>query len=117
MERVGIYRNSYKQYQKWGSIANFDDVSFIILNWAFWFTMFYFIGGIALVAPSVALSSGLSVFVSLITKVTAKEKTNAKMEWTSIEAICQSISTGQELLPANGTTIIICILQVHVQDF
>lgn len=56
MERVGIYRNSYKQYQKWGSIANpLTTVSFIILNWAFWFTMFYLIGGIAL---AVALFGG-----------------------------------------------------------
>ena len=56
MERVGIYRNSYKQYQKWGSIANpLTTVSFIILNWAFWFTMFYLIGGIPL---AVALFGG-----------------------------------------------------------
>ncbi|MFZ7115881.1 MAG: fatty acid desaturase [Bacteroidota bacterium] len=56
MERVGIYRNSYKQYQKWGSIANpFNTAFFIILNWTFWFTIFYLIGGIPL---AVALFGG-----------------------------------------------------------
>jgi sn-1 stearoyl-lipid 9-desaturase len=56
MERVGIYRNTYKQYQKWGSIANpFTTAFFIILNWSFWFTMFYLIGGIPL---AVALFGG-----------------------------------------------------------
>lgn len=45
MERVGIYRNSHKQYLKWGSIANpLTTASFILLNWVFRFTMFYMIG-------------------------------------------------------------------------
>lgn len=51
MERVGIYRNTYKQYLKWGSIANpFTTVLFILLNWSFWFTVFYLIGGMPLVS-------------------------------------------------------------------
>ena len=56
MERVGIYRNTYKQYQKWGSIANpFNTAFFILLNWTFWFSIFYLIGGIPL---AVALFGG-----------------------------------------------------------
>lgn len=49
MERVGIYRNTYAQYKKWGSIANpLSTASFIILNWAFWFSVFFLIGGMPL---------------------------------------------------------------------
>lgn len=46
LRHTGIAINSYKQYQKWGSIASpFYTVGLWILNWSFWFTAFYFIGG------------------------------------------------------------------------
>jgi stearoyl-CoA desaturase (delta-9 desaturase) len=46
---TGVQINSFKQYQKWGSIATpFYTISTSLLNWAFWYTAFYFIGGHAL---------------------------------------------------------------------
>ncbi|HVS94137.1 MAG TPA: hypothetical protein VHE59_19005, partial [Mucilaginibacter sp.] len=40
MKHTGIVSNSYKQYQKWGSIANpYRTIAAIVLNWAFWFTV------------------------------------------------------------------------------
>jgi stearoyl-CoA desaturase (delta-9 desaturase) len=49
MKHTGVAINTYKQYQKWGSIANpFYTVGMWLLNWAFWYTAFYFIGGHAL---------------------------------------------------------------------
>lgn len=49
MEHTGIRPNTYKQYQKWGSIANPAwSVAGWLLNWAFWGVVFYAIGGPAL---------------------------------------------------------------------
>lgn len=46
MAHTGVPRNSFKQYRKWGSIARpFPAFSFCLLNWAFWYSVFYFIGG------------------------------------------------------------------------
>ena len=46
MKHTGIKANSYQQYLKWGSIAN-PLKTFVqtFLNWAFWYTVFYLIGG------------------------------------------------------------------------
>ncbi|RYD56207.1 MAG: acyl-CoA desaturase [Sphingobacteriales bacterium] len=46
---TGVKTNSYEQYQKWGSIVH--PVTFItewILNWGFWYGVFFLIGGNAL---------------------------------------------------------------------
>ncbi len=49
ISHTGVQKNSFKQYQKWGSIATpFYTISTLLLNWAFWYTTFYFIGGHAL---------------------------------------------------------------------
>ena len=46
MSHTGIYLNSYKQYQKWGSISNpYFTVGSLLLNLTFWYFVFYFIGG------------------------------------------------------------------------
>lgn len=46
LSNTGIPINSYKQYQKWGSIASpLYTVGLWLLNWSFWYTVFYFIGG------------------------------------------------------------------------
>lgn len=43
---TGMRLNSYKEYQKWGSISHPLYLSLTyLLNWAFWFTAFYFIFG------------------------------------------------------------------------
>lgn len=49
MEHTGQISNSYAQYQKWGTLANpVRLIGGIILNWAFWYGVFYVIGGHAL---------------------------------------------------------------------
>jgi stearoyl-CoA desaturase (delta-9 desaturase) len=50
MDHTGVQTNTYEQYQKWGSLANpARAILGIILNWGFWFTVFFLIGGPALV--------------------------------------------------------------------
>jgi stearoyl-CoA desaturase (delta-9 desaturase) len=50
MGHTGIRPNTYRQYQKWGSLAR-PGRSLIgwILNWTFWGVVFYLMGGMALV--------------------------------------------------------------------
>jgi stearoyl-CoA desaturase (delta-9 desaturase) len=49
MKHTGVKANTYKQYQKWGSYANpYRSVLSWVLNWSFWFAIFYLIGGPAL---------------------------------------------------------------------
>lgn len=46
MRHTGVMANSYKQYQKWGSIASpWLTVLHWVLNWSFWYGLFYLIGG------------------------------------------------------------------------
>lgn len=46
MRHTGIKSNSYLQYQKWGSYASpFRSILSWILNWGFWYLVFYLIGG------------------------------------------------------------------------
>jgi fatty-acid desaturase len=50
MSHTGIKPNTYAQYKKWGSIVNpVRAIISIILNWGFWFTVFFLIGGLGLV--------------------------------------------------------------------
>jgi len=50
MRYSGVKANSYKKYQYWGSVASpLGTVLHWILNWAFWLTVFYFVGGMPLV--------------------------------------------------------------------
>jgi len=49
MKHTGVQINSYKQYQKWGSIASpWYTVAVSVLNWSFWYSAFFLIGGHAL---------------------------------------------------------------------
>jgi sn-1 stearoyl-lipid 9-desaturase len=46
LTHTGIYINSYKQYKKWGSVGHpLPTAIHWLLNWAFWYTTFYLIGG------------------------------------------------------------------------
>ena len=50
MDHAGVNPNTYIQYKKYGSIVNPGRAILgIILNWGFWFTVFFLIGGPALV--------------------------------------------------------------------
>ena len=49
MRHTGIKANTYAQYLKWGSYVNPGSaVLSWVLNWAFWYTAFYLLGGHAL---------------------------------------------------------------------
>jgi sn-1 stearoyl-lipid 9-desaturase len=49
LKHTGVKCNTYKQYQVWGSIAHPLRTIFLwILNWSFWYTIFFLIGGHAL---------------------------------------------------------------------
>lgn len=50
MKHTGVGVNTYEEYRKWGSLAKPSyTIGVWILNWAFWFTAFYLMGGFALV--------------------------------------------------------------------
>jgi stearoyl-CoA desaturase (delta-9 desaturase) len=56
LQHTGVRLNSFEQYKKWGSIATpFYTITLWLFNWAFWYTIFYLIGGHALAC---ALFSG-----------------------------------------------------------
>ena len=49
MKHTGVQINSYSNYKRWGSIATpWYTVALWLGNWAFWYMVFYFIGGHAL---------------------------------------------------------------------
>lgn len=49
MRHSGIPTNSYQQYLRWGSVAQpLRTIIYLLLNWLFWYTIFYLIGGHAL---------------------------------------------------------------------
>jgi sn-1 stearoyl-lipid 9-desaturase len=49
LNNTGVHCNSYEQYQRWGTICHpAYTVMHYALNWAFWYGMFYLIGGNAL---------------------------------------------------------------------
>jgi sn-1 stearoyl-lipid 9-desaturase len=46
MKQTGVQLNSYNQYQKWGSLSTpLYTIGVWLLNWAFWYAIFYWIGG------------------------------------------------------------------------
>lgn len=49
MKHTGVHTNTYEQYLVWGTLANpLRTVIGIMLNWSFWFALFYFTGGMGL---------------------------------------------------------------------
>jgi fatty-acid desaturase len=49
MAHTGQVSNTYQQYQKWGTLANpVRTIGGILLNWGFWYLVFFMIGGHAL---------------------------------------------------------------------
>ena len=46
MRHTGVSINSYKKYKKWGSLATpFYTIALWLGNWAFWYSIFFLIGG------------------------------------------------------------------------
>jgi len=59
MAHTGIRGNTYKQYQYWGSYANpMRTIGISLLNWGFWYLVFFLIGGNAL-AVSLFAAAGI----------------------------------------------------------
>lgn len=49
MTHTGVKLNSYTQYLRWGSLCHpVRTLAHFLLNWTFWFAVFYALGGIAL---------------------------------------------------------------------
>jgi fatty-acid desaturase len=49
MKHVGVKLNSYKQYKKWGSVTSpLYTLVLLLANWAFWYGIFFLIGGHAI---------------------------------------------------------------------
>lgn len=64
MRHTGVQLNSFESYRKWGSLATpFYTISVWLLNWAFWYASFYFIGGHAL--ASALFSAAMIWFVGV----------------------------------------------------
>lgn len=64
LRHTGVSINSFKQYNRWGSIATpLYTISVWLLNWAFWYTIFYLIGGHGLAC---ALFSGAMLWFLLV---------------------------------------------------
>ena len=64
---TGVKANSYEAYQRWGSICSpFRTVTHYALNWGFWYSTFYLIGGhalaTALFGSSVVWAFGVRTF-------------------------------------------------------
>jgi fatty-acid desaturase len=67
LKETGVIVNSYPQYLKWGSLCHPAlTVIHYILNWSFWFGVFYFIGGFplatAIFGMAVIWSMGVRTF-------------------------------------------------------
>ncbi|RYF89650.1 MAG: acyl-CoA desaturase [Chitinophagaceae bacterium] len=64
MAHTGVRINSYAKYLKWGSVASPGyTVALWLLNWSFWYAVFYFLGGHALACTM--FSSALVWFVGV----------------------------------------------------
>jgi fatty-acid desaturase len=64
MRHTGVQINSFRQYNRWGSIATpFYTISLWLLNWSFWYAAFYLIGGHGLAC---ALFTGAMLWFILV---------------------------------------------------
>ncbi len=49
MKHTGVKGNTYASYKKWGSVAKpFSTIAQMVINWSFWFLIFFLIGGMPL---------------------------------------------------------------------
>lgn len=64
LKHTGVWINSYSAYLTWGSIASpYYTVGLWLLNWSFWYTIFFLIGGPALAC---GLFTGASFWFILV---------------------------------------------------
>ena len=58
MGHTGVKLNTFEQYQKWGSLAHpFWSVAHYAANWAFWYGLFFMMGGHALATALFGMSA------------------------------------------------------------
>jgi stearoyl-CoA desaturase (delta-9 desaturase) len=61
---MGVHVNSYAQYQKWGSVTHpFWTILDFASNWIFWFSIFYLLGGMPLLATLIGWTAFWAVGV------------------------------------------------------
>lgn len=64
LQHTGIKANTYKEYLKWGSVATPTyTITRWLLNWVFWYTLLYLIGGHSL---ATALFSGAMIWLVFV---------------------------------------------------
>jgi sn-1 stearoyl-lipid 9-desaturase len=64
MRNSGVVINSYDQYKKWGSVASpLYTIALWLGNWAFWYGIFYLIGGNALACTLFSATLFWTIFV------------------------------------------------------
>ena len=64
MKHTGIVMNNYQAYLKWGSLASpYYTVAIWLGNWAFWYTVFYLIGGNGLACTMFGATMFWTIFV------------------------------------------------------
>jgi sn-1 stearoyl-lipid 9-desaturase len=103
IQHTGVIANSYALYQKWGSICHpFYTVLSFGLNWAFWFTVFYLIGGMSLAVAIFGMSGVWAVGVRTFNydghgggKDKRKEGIDFNREDLSINQIWPGMITGE----------------------
>jgi len=64
MRHTGVTTNSYQAYQKWGSLTN-PSIAILscVINWTFWYTLFFLLGGHALACTVFAAAAFWAVGV------------------------------------------------------
>lgn len=64
MEHTGVQMNTYKGYQKWGSVSTPQyTIGMWFLNWSFWYAAFFMIGGHGLACTMFSAAMFWFVFV------------------------------------------------------
>ena len=110
MKHTGVKINSYKQYQKWGSIASpAYTVATWVLNWSIWYLILFLIGGPALAC---AIFSAAMLWFALIRAFNytghGGGKENTATASTLIDPTFLSISPDPDCSQGNGIITTTC---------
>jgi stearoyl-CoA desaturase (delta-9 desaturase) len=93
LAHVGIRRNSYQQYKRWGSVSHpLNTIAGVVLSYTFWYAAFYFLGGPALAG---ALMSGACFWVLGVRTFNYKGHGSGKDQRTEIDYNKKDYSVNQ----------------------
>ena len=103
MQHTGVKANTYAQYQRWGSYVNpWRAILSWALNWAFWYAIFYLLGGNALAVSLFGAAGFWAVGVRTFNyegHAKGKDKQNAKTDYNhkdkSINQLWPGIVAGE----------------------